>query len=229
MIPAMADYAPRWRLPAPYLQLLAALTVQLMILALAPPPWVQQGSNLLLTAWMAAATVTITWRRYDLWVVLALGLTPALMALAIPPEAHTTAVMVVEEIFWIAFPTYLIIRIFAPLYSSREVGAHELSGAVTVLLLIGLAFADLHELIYTLEPGSLVFATLPEGAQPDFGHFVYFSFVTLATLGYGDVSPVLHVSRLVAVLESLVGLLYVTIIVARMVAMQTSGPSRPLE
>lgn len=226
MIPAMADYAPRWRLPAPYLHLLSALVVQLVILALAPPAWVQQGSNLVLTAWMAAATVSITWRRFDLWVVLGLGLTPALMALTIPPAAHTTGVLVFEEILWIAFPAYLIGRIFAPLYSSREVGAHELSGAVTVLLLMGLAFADLHELIYTLEPGSMVFANLPAGVEPDFGHFLYFSFVTLATLGYGDVSPTMHVSRLVAVVESLVGLLYVTIIVARMVAMQTSGPPR---
>jgi hypothetical protein len=225
----MADYAPRWRLPAPYLHLLGALVVQLVILALAPPSWLQQGSNLVLTAWMAAATVTITWKRYDLWVVLVLGFIPAIMALSIPPQGHTTAVMLVEEILWIAFPTYLIVRIFAPLYRSREVGPHELSGAVTVLLLIGLAFADLHELIYTLEPGSLVFSNLPEGVAPDFGHFVYFSFVTLATLGYGDVSPTLHISRLVAVAESLVGLLYVTIIVARMVAMQTSRPTRPPE
>lgn len=224
MIPAMSDFTPRRRLPAPYAQLMAALAIQLGILALAPAAWIQQGSNVVLTLWMAAATVTITWRRVDFWVVLALGVTPALMALVIPPEAHTVPVMVTEEVLWIAFPAYLVARIFAPLYASREVGVHELLGAVTVLLLMGLGFADVHELIYTLNPGALVFANLPPGGHPDFGDFLYFSFVTLATLGYGDVSPVGHVSRLAAVVESLAGLLYVAIIVARMVALQTSGP-----
>jgi uncharacterized membrane protein len=61
------------------------------------------------------------------------------------------------------------------------------------------------------------------GNDPVLTDFLYFSFVTLATLGYGDVAPVSPGARLTAVLQSLLGLLYVSILVGRMVGLHTAG------
>ena len=59
----------------------------------------------------------------------------------------------------------------------------------------------------------------PSGREtPD---LMYFSFVTLATLGYGDITPVSNTARTLAVVEALVGMLYIAIFMARLVSMRS--------
>ena len=65
-------------------------------------------------------------------------------------------------------------------------------------------------------------------AEPERGRFIYFSFVTLSTLGYGDVTPVHPVARSLAVAEALTGQLYPAILLGRLVSLATSrGPGGP--
>ena len=54
---------------------------------------------------------------------------------------------------------------------------------------------------------------------------MYFSFVTLATLGYGDITPVAKVTRALAEVEALGGMLYIAVLMARLVSMVGSGPA----
>lgn len=104
-----------------------------------------------------------------------------------------------------------------PILSTGDVGYHELAGAVALYLLLGLGFSNVFEIVFQLDPTSFLFDQTAFGEAPAFTVFLYFSFVTLATLGYGDVSPVSRVAILTAVLEPLLGLLYVSILVGRMV------------
>ena len=66
-----------------------------------------------------------------------------------------------------------------------------------------------------------------DGEAPRFGRLLYFSFVTITTLGYGDVVPVHPAVQAVVSLESVLGVLYPSIIVARVVALWAEGGSRP--
>lgn len=226
-VPRMPGGAlPRTFTRNPHGHLLAAVAIQLIVLGVAPRPALQQSANVLLTLWIAAALFGLTGKVRTAVALLALGWTPALLELVIPLAASPPPLQILKECLWAAFPFLAGATILGPIFAKEEVGHRELAGAVTVYLLVGLGFAGIYEMIYTLDPGSLVFATPPADAFPAFPHFLYFSYVTLATLGYGDVSPVGTWSRLVAVLESLVGLLYVSIMVARLVSIHAATALR---
>jgi hypothetical protein len=95
--------------------------------------------------------------------------------------------------------------------------AHRIQGAIAVYLLIGLAWAHTYELIEYLSPGAFTGAITTSGK---FSSWMYFSFVTLATLGYGDITPVHPVARSLAVAEAITGQLYLAILIARLVSQE---------
>ena len=93
--------------------------------------------------------------------------------------------------------------------------AHRIAGAVAVYLLLGLIWTRLYQFVELVSPGAF---RVPEGESPNSATLAYFSFVTLATLGYGDISPVNIVARDLAVLEAIMGQLYLVILISRLVA-----------
>jgi hypothetical protein len=104
---------------------------------------------------------------------------------------------------------------------TRDVSVLErVAGAVVLYLLIGLLWANIYMLVHRLAPGSF---SRPTGDAADFPEWVYFSFVTLTTVGYGDITPVARGARALATLEAFVGQLYPAIIIARFV----SAPPSP--
>jgi hypothetical protein len=92
---------------------------------------------------------------------------------------------------------------------------HRIAAAVAVYLLLGLIWARLYEMVALLVPGAF---HIPEGESLNPASLVYFSFVTLATLGYGDFTPVHIVARNLAVLEAITGQLYLVILISRLVS-----------
>ena len=92
-------------------------------------------------------------------------------------------------------------------------------GAICVYLLIGLAWASLFETLDSVVPGSFRFPADTAWATPGTVRYRYLSFVTLATLGYGDVTPQTALAGTLAALEAVSGQLYIGITVARLVAL----------
>ena len=85
--------------------------------------------------------------------------------------------------------------------------------------LIGLLFAQMYTLAYVADPTSLQLPGNPEPSTENFQvELIYFSFVTLATLGYGDIVPVTNVTRSIAIVEAVIGQFYVAVIVAVLVS-----------
>ncbi len=87
-------------------------------------------------------------------------------------------------------------------------------------LLLGVLWALLLNTVHTLEIKLLASAPalrFPENVLPDFYDFVYFSFVTMTTLGYGDIVPVSPAARSLALLISISGQFYMTLLVAMLV------------
>jgi hypothetical protein len=105
----------------------------------------------------------------------------------------------------------------AVLTAEGRVGGERISAALCVYMLTGLAFGGFFATLDQLEPGSLVQSA--SGAVLDTSTAIYFSFVTLATLGYGDVVPVSGPARALAMLESIFGQLYLVVLVARLVSL----------
>jgi hypothetical protein len=101
--------------------------------------------------------------------------------------------------------------------STAVVDAEHLYAALSVYLFAGLLFGVVHWTIEQTWPGSLADAGAPAGAALPLSAAIYYSFVTLATLGYGDILPRTEVARGVAVLEAIGGQLYVAVLVAKLV------------
>jgi len=100
------------------------------------------------------------------------------------------------------------------------VNQHRILGAVAVYLLIGLAWASAYELLHFVRPGAFGSALAAEPAPQT---WIYYSFVTLTTMGYGDITPVHPVARSLAIAEALIGQLYLAITLARLVSLRESA------
>jgi hypothetical protein len=91
----------------------------------------------------------------------------------------------------------------------------RLVGAVCIYLLLGVVWTLLFALLELVAPGSFHYAGRQAGDPIE--HLLYYSFVTLTTLGYGDVAPVHAVARTLAYLEAVVGQLYIALLIASLV------------
>lgn len=137
---------------------------------------------------------------------------------------------------FVAFITGLALR---QVLARGAVTGNRIQGAVAVYLLIGLLWTFAYALMTEVEPGGLLVSdssqlavageALPgepsHGVGKDFGTLVYFSFVTLSTLGYGDILPVGPFTQSLALLEALLGQIYLAVLVARLVGLQVAAGS----
>ena len=125
--------------------------------------------------------------------------------------------------------TLIICVVAFNVFREGTVNAQRVQGAVALYLLIAAFFAVLYELLEQAAPGSFRF---PEGWRPAPGALSevlsYFSFVTLTTVGYGDVTAVHPFARSLVMFEALVGQLYPAILLARLVTLyeETRRPGR---
>ena len=91
-------------------------------------------------------------------------------------------------------------------------------GAIVLYLLIGLIWAVIYSAISLHVPNAFAGSV---GVNAGLSDWVYFSFVTLTTVGYGDITPVAQGARALATLEAFIGQLYPAIIIARLVSLQS--------
>lgn len=98
------------------------------------------------------------------------------------------------------------------------VTGEKISASVCVYLLVGLLWAFLYSLTFHLQPGSF------QLESPQLSEFVYYSFITLSTLGYGDIIPLSPPARALSYVEAITGQLYLTVLVARLVGLHIANP-----
>ena len=161
--------------------------------------------------------------RRHLTLALALALPNALaQAAALARPTETTLKLAV--ILALVFISYVTVVVLKAVLKSGKVTGDKIAGAICGYLLLGLTWAMLYALIELYEPeafGGAIEPLLPAAAGSLREYvFVYYSFVTLTTLGYGEVVPVSSFARTAAWIEAVVGQLYIAILVARLVALQ---------
>ena len=113
---------------------------------------------------------------------------------------------------------FVAVSLFLYLGRPGRITNGRLYASASLYLMIGSSFYALFNLMETLNPGSFVESGLPAGTRVPRHSLLYFSLVTLTTLGYGDITPASHPARIFAALESVTGVLYIAITVARLVA-----------
>jgi voltage-gated potassium channel len=107
-----------------------------------------------------------------------------------------------------------------------SVTVEVLCASISAYLMLGLMWTVAYWLVDQVTPGAFAFNTTT-GAKESMRGFnaFYFSFVTLSTVGYGDITPVSKIARTLAAMEAMTGLLYVAVLIARLVSLYSAPGS----
>lgn len=107
-----------------------------------------------------------------------------------------------------------------------SINSNKIVGAICIYLLLGLIWALLYLFIAELSPAAFNgFEQAPW--TENFFSAIYYSFVTLTTLGYGEITPVLPIARFLAFMEAIVGVFYIAILVASLIGVRLSEHQSP--
>jgi hypothetical protein len=121
------------------------------------------------------------------------------------------------DLFLILYFILLAFVISKHIFNNTKISIHKIMGSVILYLIIGMVFAYIFSIIEMFANGSFLMAQ----RRPDETYeskFVYYSFITLTTTGYGDITPVSTIARSITVIEALIGQLFPAILIARLVS-----------
>ncbi len=145
---------------------------------------------------------------------------PALLLEVISFFSPSEPIALIKRIAFALFLAYILVIILSHIFREKEVTEDLITGAVCVYLLLGMVWAFVYYFLELAKAGSFSFATT---SPQDVGPFIYYSFVTLTTVGYGDITPLTAPARSLAILEAVTGQLYLAITIARLVGVHASG------
>jgi hypothetical protein len=119
----------------------------------------------------------------------------------------------------VALDTFIIVVIFKRVFQTREVTTDAIYGAVSIYLLAGFAFARSYGILVALEPGAFYLdPLLNHHTVATLSDLTYYSFVTMTSLGAVGISPASDRARSISVVESVLGILYLGVLVSRLIA-----------
>jgi hypothetical protein len=124
--------------------------------------------------------------------------------------------------FLAAFFALTSVGLFWQLRNSLSVAETELYTAINIYLLLGLLWATLYLALDSFFPGSIKMAASAADRQTE---LLYFSLITLSTVGYGDIVPISGMARILTALEGVTGVLYIATTVALLVGRFRREPS----
>ena len=125
--------------------------------------------------------------------------------------------IVISLISIIGFLLTAIVFTFKKIATDAEISPNRIIGAISVYLLLGVLWAVAYTLVEISSPGSITGFDVDAGSQWN-SDWLYFSFVTMTTLGYGDIAPVSAIARVLAYMQAVFGQFYIAILVAGLVS-----------
>lgn len=172
--------------------------------------------NLAFTALLIAGTVTAAkshWMRFGMILLTVVALLVRWAAFVAPSDILAIGREASTLVMFLLYALVVAARVYRP---GGPVTYHRIQGAIAVLLLLGTVWAYAYELLYLFQPGAFNGANANAPGSPV---WIYYSFVTLTTMGYGDITPVHPIARSLAISEALTGQLYIAVTLARLMAL----------
>lgn len=176
---------------------------------------------------LVAAAYTVINRKHIFFLALLL-LSAGLVLVLGDYQWHNNRIMVLGSASFVGFLSIIIYSILKEVLTQKEVSFDTISGALNGYLLMGLMWGFAYQAVEAAWPGSFAIA---DGAHkftgasayvgPELASLFYFSFVTITTTGYGDITPLSTIAGQLAITESVVGQFYMVVLVARLVSLQT--------
>ena len=133
------------------------------------------------------------------------------------PDLIPPAVFLAAGLILIAFVVGNLLRF---VFRAPSVNTEVLCASISAYLMLGLMWTLAYWLVDRLTPGG-AFSFNTKGGDHSMDGFngFYFSFITLSTVGYGDITPVSRIARWLAAMEAMTGLLYVAVLISRLVSL----------
>jgi hypothetical protein len=176
--------------------------------------------NIVGAAVLLTATYAVSERKHFLIVAVLLSAFSIIMTFWLF-VAPSDSVVIISHASLVVLITFFAVTILGYVLRSGRVTSDRIYGAICVYLLFGYAWAFAYALMDEVQPGS--FAAPTATAPGDFVGRVmqmrYFSFVTLATVGYGDIVPRTPTARTMALLEAMLGQFYLVALIGRLVGL----------
>jgi len=157
------------------------------------------------------------------------------LALAIPAGALNTVfafrlnprIAVPMLIFTILFLVFTLISLLRAVIDTETVTHDTIYGGLSVYLLMAITWAAAYLLLVTVQPGAIVVdAARHPNHTMDWFDCVFYSFVTLTSLGYGDIVPMTAQARSLSILEAVSGIMYVAVLIARLVGVHAAAKAQ---
>jgi hypothetical protein len=152
-----------------------------------------------------------------LMVVSALGAFLLRWLVLVQPTLGLRLADLLSTIFFLLLLALIVLR---QVFKEGHITLYRIMGAVAVYLIVGLAFANVYQFIFLIRDGAFAFSSGFADSEVFFSRFLYFSFVTLTTLGYGDITPLHPAAKSLVMLQGIVGMLFPAIMITRLVGLE---------
>ena len=176
------------------------------------------GIQVLLDIFLSAIFITALYtfsRKKHLLLIGTLLALPMLAAIWSPYFVKIPFMNLAGQCFGIVFMAFMVVTILSFVFKQYDITLDVIYATVVVYLLTAIMWAFIFRVIDVLQPGSFTI-TQGLGEETRFT-FIYYSLVTITTLGYGDITPVTDVAKSFSALEAVIGQIYLVLLVARLV------------
>jgi len=180
---------------------------------------IQMVWNIFLTGILLSGVHAVSERKRNVYIASILALPMLVYLWSVYFMEINRYVVIVGSFCGVLLFSYIIVNILFFIYRQDKVTRDLISGAAVVYLLMAMMWTFIYRVVETAHPGSF---TLPTTGIHERMRFIYFSLVTITTLGYGDIVPKTSLASSLATLEAVVGQLYLVTTVAWLVGVRVS-------
>jgi hypothetical protein len=134
--------------------------------------------------------------------------------------SQSPVILIADVVTSMLFMITLALLVVWLIFKEGHVSFHRVQGAIAVYILIGLIWSGAYYLIYIFNPNAFIFPAFQAAEEPFSVRFIYFSYVSLTTLGFGDIIPLSPVAKSLVMVEGLTGQLFPAIMITRLVSLE---------
>ena len=206
------------------------LLISLVLLLLAPSyssvAYRSEFTSLFLFTILLASLNLVSREKLEIYIGFVLLSSVLFLEFAALPVPRIYQITLSGVLFLIFF-SYLSFIIFRYIFETYVVSADKIFAAICLYLILGLIWSFIYLLIEIWHPGSFTVEEYEDitiqSCRILLHQFLYFSFMTITTVGFGDITAATRVGRSWVMLEAVVGQFYLTVIIARLVALHISS------